>query len=142
MALVCRTVPSPLFELPVRHVRRVRAEEEMIDIHAAPLVTPMANMHRRWNRAVLDLPGPAVSKLDDALEIHLAIAGAIDAGLPDQAAGDGIALGEVHETLLGSPMRGAVQHAPGRRIRIGFHAPKIRQGAPSDLLWAMAFAIP
>jgi hypothetical protein len=105
-------IPASSLVLPVDHVRSVRAEEEVLGIHAASFVAAMANMQADRNRAMLDLPCPTVCELNDALEIDLAIAGTIDTRLPDQAAGNRIAFGEMRETLLGGPMRGAVGSAP------------------------------
>jgi hypothetical protein len=41
----------------------MRAEKEVVSVYASALVTAMADVHAGRNRAVLDLPGPAMGEL-------------------------------------------------------------------------------
>jgi hypothetical protein len=124
--VACRAVPSLLLSLQIGHVRRVRAEEQVIGVDTAPFVAAMTDMHAGWNRAVSQFPRPPMRELSQASEVQSAISGAVHACLPDETAGQPIALGEMGEALFGGPMRGAPQDARIRRAMVVFHAPNLR----------------
>jgi hypothetical protein len=79
------------------------AKEEMARVHATPLIAAVADVHACRNGAVRDLPGQAVSELDDPFAGQLAVTIVIEACLPDQAAGHGVALGVAGQALFCRP---------------------------------------
>jgi hypothetical protein len=83
MAIVHGAVPSPFLALPVGHVHGIRAKEEMVRVDATPLIAAMTDEHARRNGAVPDLPGQAVSELDNAVAGQLAVAVVVERRLPD-----------------------------------------------------------
>jgi hypothetical protein len=120
----CRAVPSALLLLQIHHVGGVRAQKEVVRVHAPTLVAVVTDMHPGRDWPMLELPRPSMGKLC-ALEVQGTITGAIDARLPDQATGNRIAFGEMGEALFGSPVRRTPQHPPAGGTKIGFHAPNL-----------------
>jgi hypothetical protein len=118
----------------------VRAQEEVIRVHAPTLVAAVADVHPGWDWSMLELPSPSMGKLC-ALEVQRTITGAIDACLPDQATGNRIAFGEMRETPFSSPVRRAPKQLPARGTKIGFHAPNLGPSATSTYYgqWLLRF---
>lgn len=87
MRLVAVDVRRPAFGVGIQHILAVSPEEEVRGVHAAPVVAPMANAHAvkpfaARNRAVHEYPRDAVRACHHAIELELAIAARVHAGLP------------------------------------------------------------
>src|SRR6185437_8755284 len=88
--------------LAVGAVQRMRAEEQVIRVDAAPLVAAMAQHGALRDRAVADRPGIAVRELGaGGGDAQAAVAVRVRLALPDQAAGQRVAAGPLRQTLGG-----------------------------------------
>jgi hypothetical protein len=137
-----RIVPRVFLAPQIEHVDAVGAEEEVVGIHAAPLVAAMTDVQARADRPVPGDPGEPMGEIALAAECELAVAAGGERTLPDQAAGDRIASRVVLQTLLGRPTPPDVGEVC-RALAGGLgHARKICRPGIDHLLRAMAFAIP
>ncbi len=130
--------PAPSPRPEIGHIDGMGAEKEMVGTHATPLVAAMANYRLRRDGAVRDRPCQAVREMRLAVDCQMTVAAVRQAALPDQAAGQGIGLGQMGEALLGGPARREV--APPRCANGRGHGGRISAARLDHLLWAMAFA--
>lgn len=117
-----RLAAPPPLGLEVGHVLGVGAEEEVVGVHAVPLVAAMADVHARRDRPMGRHPGEAVREVGLLADADHGVAVGHEAALPDQAAGDRVLRAGVGEAPLGRPV-------PAAALAMGFrHAPHHRRG--------------
>jgi hypothetical protein len=73
---------TPLFVLHVSHVIGMRAQEQMVWVHAPRDIAGVAHLDAGWNWATMQDPRDTMSQLDSSLEREDAVPSCLSASLP------------------------------------------------------------